>query len=384
MTRIAIAADLHVDDFGTKVDPATGLNARFVDGLQATRYIAEQSVALGAEALVVAGDYTEHKAPAPPRVARILEELRRGPARQIHVRGNHDSERAGRSIVDVLGQVEGWAGVTTSRIEMVEDVAVCVVPFVGKSYLRAQPGMESLDQDKFFQRAREIYLGEARKLFVDAQQLQPRSTILVGHQQLSGGRMSDTQMAFLGDMDLVVDARALQSIGYAAVVFGHVHRGQTVIDDPVCPVVFVGSAHRVDFAEEMEEKSFVLLDVEGGRVKVDRVVIPARRFVTVDAGAWPIEPEHGGPDSSILAGAVVRVLNVPVEDDIASIRRTLEALGAFDIQEIRRRPVSGTAVVGGLSEGLTPSEALVEYFADDVDREVLVERGRQILAEVAA
>jgi exonuclease SbcD len=164
---------------------------------------------------------------------------------------------------------------------LVDDVAVCVIPFLSKSHLRALPAFAAADQDDVFRALSDAYLDLARGAFVLAEQSGAKSAILVGHQQLSGGRMNETQQVFLGDLDIVVDARALAAIGYAAVTFGHVHRGQTVIDDPACPVVFAGSIERVDFAEEAEEKSFLVVDVEDGRATIERIPTPARHMVTV-------------------------------------------------------------------------------------------------------
>jgi DNA repair exonuclease SbcCD nuclease subunit len=379
--KIAISGDLHVDDFGSKVDPGSGLNARFVDALTAARFVASTARELGAEALVIAGDYTERRTPAPPRVARIIDALKAGPDRQIHVRGNHDQERAGQSIVDVLGQVDGWSGFTSPGVELVGDVAVCVIPFLAPSYLRSQAGMETASQGDVYRALAEAYLTIARGQFVAAEALGAKAAILVGHQQLAGGRMSASQQAFLGDLDLVIDARALGSIGYAAVVFGHVHRAQILVDDPACPVLFTGSTHRVDFAEEFDEQSFVLLDVVDGRATVERIPIPARRFVTLTGdgvlGEWAEEEL-----AAAICGSVVRVVDAPT-DQVEEIRSILGTL-PFEVAEIRRRPVQAPESNGGLSETLTAHEALDEYFVDDVDREVLVERGRALLAEVAA
>lgn len=59
----------------------------------------------------MAGDFTEARHPAPWRVSLIAEALREYPGPQVFVRGNHDGERNGRSIVDVLGAMSGqWAG----------------------------------------------------------------------------------------------------------------------------------------------------------------------------------------------------------------------------------------------------------------------------------
>jgi DNA repair protein SbcD/Mre11 len=376
VVRIAIAADLHVDDFGTTIDASTGWNARFEDGIAATRFVATTARELGAHALVIAGDYTEKRSPSPPRVARIREALLEGP-RQIHVRGNHDLERSGRSIVDLLGQTRGWEGFTTPGISLVGGVAVCAIPFLGPSYLRAQPSFEAASPADVYRALGEAYLTIARGLFAQATEAGAEAAILVGHQQLAGGRMNDSQAAFLGDMDLVVDSRALASIGYAAVIFGHVHRAQTVVDDPACPVLFAGSTHRVDFAEELEDKSFLFVDVEEGRVTINPHPIPARRFVTL-AGA-DIE---AGVDAGQVEDAVVRVRDLDPMWDVAALRRELEAAGAFEVQSIAVRRVDAPAATGGMAEGLTAPEALSQYFDGDPDAEVLVERGRGILAEV--
>jgi len=383
VTRLAIAADLHVDDFGTRLDPRTGWNARFEDAIAAVEFIAEAAVQAKVDALIVAGDYTERRSPAPPRVARIRDALALGPARQIHLRGNHDQERSGRSIVDVLGATDGWEGFTAPGIDLIGDVAICAIPFLGPSHLRAQEGFEAATPADVYRALGEAYLDVARGLYARARTAWPDSTpILVGHQQLAGGRMNDAQAAFLGDMDLVVDARALAAIGFAAVIFGHVHRGQVVITDPDCPVLFVGSAHRVDFAEELEEKRFLLLDVNTtGHVvetSIESVAIPARRFVTLRGDG------AAAPGSVDVAGAIVRCLDVPLEVDPAELRRALEELGAVEVIEIRQVRTARPEIVGGLAEGLSAEQALDAWFADDSDRQALVERGRVVLAEIAA
>lgn len=377
MTRIAIAADLHVDDFGTRVD-ASGWNSRFEDGIAAIEFITDSAIDANVDALVVAGDYTEHRAPSPPRVSRIVDALRTGPSRQVHVRGNHDQERSGRSIVDILGAVDHYEGHTRPGISVVGDVAICAIPFLGPSYLRSQPGFEAAAVSDVYAALGEAYLTIARGLYADAHD-RARTRILVGHQQLAGGRMNDSQAAFLGGNDLVVDSRALAAIGFDAVIFGHVHRGQTVVDDPACPVMFVGSSHRVDFAEELEDKRFLVVENAGEQLSIESVSIPARRFVTL-TGA---DLESGIPAGQV-DGAVVRVRDLDPLWDAAALRRELDEAGAFDVQEIRQRRPEASGAAGGLSESLTAPEALEQYFDGDPDREALVKRGRWILEEAVA
>lgn len=382
MTRVAMAADLHVDSYLSRIDPASGLNLRELDFLRTTAWVARRARELECEALVVAGDFTESKVPPKaPRVARIRRALLEGPARQIHIRGNHDSEQAGDSIVTELAATPGWTGHMAPGFEMVGDLAVCVIPFMERKWLRAQEAFHGVADADVYRVLAEQYLVIARGLKVAADTAGARHAILVGHQQLAGGRMNDSQAAFMGDLDLVVDARALSAIGYAAVVFGHVHRGQTVIDEPACPVVFAGSIERVDFAEEAEAKSFLVVDVVDGRATIERVETPARQFVTLRDIGEVLVTEH---PYDHVKDAVVRVLDLDPAADVAAIRANLVAAGAFEIASIAVRRPEATTATGGMSEALAPAAALEAYFAADPDHEVLVERGRQLLQDVAA
>jgi ParB/RepB/Spo0J family partition protein len=79
VTRIAFTADLHVDAYGSRVDPATGLNARLGDYLGTLRFVAERRAARlrGARRR-----RRLHRAPAPGAVARVADprRARDGPA----------------------------------------------------------------------------------------------------------------------------------------------------------------------------------------------------------------------------------------------------------------------------------------------------------------
>jgi DNA repair exonuclease SbcCD nuclease subunit len=392
MTRVAITADLHVDTYGMGRDSETGLDRRELDVLRTVAWVGRTARERGADVLVVAGDFTESKTvtrdgrgPSTGRIDAIRTALTEGPERQIHVRGNHDKLERGRSIVSVLADHEGWSGFDVEPgFEIVGGVAICCIPFLDRAFYRAQPGNETKPESQAFAELGELYLVIARGLYIQAIDAGASAAILVGHQQLPA-ELSDTQRSFLGDVDLVVDPRALSAIGYAAVVFGHVHRAQTIVDDPVCPVLFVGAPERVDFAEEGEDKSFVILDIVDGRATIERIPTPARSFVTLDASAWPQRDDDiGGPREDIFQDAIVRVVNVPPEDDVAAVRRTLENLGAFAVTSIKARPLEVVEAAGGMSESLSAEELLEQDLAEHPDREALVALGRELLAEVAA
>jgi exonuclease SbcD len=388
VTRITFTADLHVDAYGQRVDPATGLNARLVDFLRTTEWVAAEADRRGAAALVVAGDFTERRHPAPWLVSKIRDALAGGPSSQVYLRGNHDGEIAGRSVVSVLddgyeGHDEtGRTGINRpGLISIAFDAVLACIPYLDRHWLRAQPGFETVPDAELFAVLGDQFLTLARGLYAEARRDYPDAgCVLVCHQTLAGATMSETQRAFLGDVSLVVDARALQAIGFEAVVAGHLHRHQVVLPAP-SPVLYPGSIERVDFGEELEPKGFVIADVERGRFEWEFVETPARRFVTLTGDQVLGEMLEDELASSICK-SVVRVVDAPV-DQVEEIRSILGTL-PFEVTEIRRRPVAAPEAAGGMAETLTAEQALDAYFADDVDREVLVERGRALLAEVAA
>lgn len=370
MTRIAFTADLHVDAYGSKVDPDTGLNARLVDYLETLRWVANRAREEGCEVLVVAGDFTERRHPAPWLVSRIRDALSGGPPMQVYLRGNHDGEIGGGSIVTVLSDGDAHIGVSRPAIVAPNaDAVLALIPYLDRHWLRAQPGYTDVSDAQLYAALAEQFLVVARGLYAEARKLhQHAGVVLVCHQTLAGAHMSETQQAFLGDQQVVVSAADLASIGFEAVVAGHLHRHQVLSADPV---LYPGSIERVDFGEEHEAKGFVVADVARGRFDWDFVETPARRFVTLT--------QEGVYD---VAGAIVRGVDLDPQTDLAELRTKLEARGAFDIVSLAHRPVDAPAIAGGLSESLSAEQALSAYFADDPDREALVARGREVLEAV--
>jgi exonuclease SbcD len=372
MTRIAFTADLHVDQYGSKVHAATGLNARLVDYLATVRFVAQAARDRDCEALVVAGDFTERKHVNEWLIRHIQDALSDGPEQQIFLRGNHDAEVAGESIVSVLAEMGAeWRGYARPALDIVGDVALCLIPHLDGRWLRTQAGFESVPPQEINRALAEQYLVLARALYAATENHPlPLKRILVVHQGMSGGAMSETQAAFLGDRSLVVDAAALGAIGFDAIVAGHFHRHQVLSTDPL--TLYTGSVERVDFAEEDEDKGFVVIDTDH-LPAFDWVPTPARRYLTMKAS------ESYSADD--LAGAIVRCHDVDPTQDLASLRTFLEKAGVFDVHDLRQlRPE--TDAVAGMAEDLAPEAALEAYFADDPNAEALVARGREILEAV--
>lgn len=380
MTRIAFTADLHIDAYGSRVDPATGMNARLQDYLRTTRNLAQAARDRDAAALVVAGDFTERKHVNDWLLGYIGDALSDGPRRQILLRGNHDAETAGESKVSVLGRMSpDWSSHTAAPgLDVVGDVVVASIPYLDRHWLRANPSFESVPDADVYRVLADQFLTIAAGLYSQVREYAPdKAAVLVCHQTLAGAAMSESQRAFLGDVSLVVDSRALAAIGFEAVVAGHLHRHQVVVPGER-PVLYAGSIERVDFGEEAETKGFLVADIEPGRFDWEFVPTDARRYVTLRG------PQYlDNPADADVEGAVVRVVDLPPDADAGAVRAALEAAGAFEVTSIASARAEATVADGALSEALAPAAALEEYFAADPQREVLVDRGRELLAEVA-
>lgn len=377
MTRIAFTADIHADEYGSRRDPATGLNARLVDYLGTLTGVAGVA-ANQAVALVVAGDFTERRHPAPWLVSRIRSALAVGPSQQVYLRGNHDGEIAGRSIVSLLD--DGYdeserTGISQPQLVSIDsDAVLACIPYIDRHWLRSQPGFADVPDGELYQLLAAQFMVIARGLYAEAKRDYPDAgVVLVCHQTLAGAHLSESQQAFLGDQQLVVSAADLGAIGFEGIVAGHLHRHQVLSTVP--PILYTGSIERVDFGEEGEAKGFILADVGPGRFEWEFVKTPARRFVTL-RGTDAIPPE--------VHDAIVRGVELDPAVDLIGLRQDLEHAGAFEVTQLTHAPVDAPAIAGGLSESLSAEEALSAYFADDPDAEALVDRGRGILAEVAA
>jgi len=372
MSRLAVLADPHCDDFGSKIDAATGLNARWVDTVGMVRWVANDARERGCDALIVAGDFTEYPRPSPSRVAEIGDALAAFGGPTILARGNHDELRAGRSIVDVLaGARPGWHGFSRPGLTVVGDTAIVVFPYVDRHWLRAEPGMGKLPEGEILGKLAERFLVVAGALYVQASDLLPHQ-VLVVHQGLRGGMVGDSQ-TFLGSQSLEIDTGALGAIGFDAIVAGHYHKHQVISERPL--IAYAGSPYRTDFGEERQAKGYMVVDV-GDATTMEFVETPARRFVTVDYA--PDASEF--PD---VEGAIVRAINVDPSVTTDDVQKAMERAGAWDVDSVTRRRVDAPEIAGGLSETLGPLEALSAYFADDPDAEPLVALGRELLEAAA-
>jgi DNA repair exonuclease SbcCD nuclease subunit len=129
--------------------------------------------------------------------------------------------------------------------------------------------------------------------------------------------------------------------GFAAVLAGHIHRGQLLAEDlsgrPLpAPVIYPGSVERTAFAERLEEKGYVLAefgpskDGRGKLLKAHFIPLPTRPMMSFVL-----------PEDIVDGGAVRRFLRrrLGALDQHAVVRIQVRGPMPREVQEVLSAPV---------------------------------------------
>lgn len=403
-------ADSHVGvELYGRPDPASGLNTRLIDFGRALDQIADAAVDEEVDLVVFAGDAYRSREPNPTHqreFARRILRISRSGIPVYLLAGNHDmSTAAGRATsVDIFETLE------------VPNVSICREP--STKTITTRSGPIQVVGAPWFSRQRLISREEGRKLdpreldqriveaitgFVAsaANRLEPGlPAILVSHLTALGARYGSERSITVGD-DPIIPISSLALPRFSYVALGHIHRHQSVNDDP--PVVYSGSIERVDFGEESEEKGYVLAEIGDGGTGWEFRPLPARKFVTVRAEIKPASKRTKAGDQLTPTDQVLEAVRAKDIDDAVvrvQLRLDAEAERQIDYQAIRRtlsgcfynagvsRQLMGddrVAVAGASLEDLTPVDALDMYLRSrstpSRHRQALLERAKQLLGE---
>ncbi len=119
--------------------------------------------------------------------------------------------------------------------------------------------------------------------------------LLCLHQAVEGGRAGFHDHVFRGGEE-TVRARDLPR-GFAAILSGHLHRAQTLIQDLAgrrlpAPVLYPGSIERTSFAEREERKGYLVLELAAGP---EGGALVGCRFVELPTRPLSSPPPRGTP-----------------------------------------------------------------------------------------
>lgn len=382
MIKVIHFSDVHlgVENYG-QFDPDSGLSLRLTDFMRAIDQVVQTAIDQDADLIVFAGDAYKTRDPSPTyqrEFARRIRRLSQAGLPTVLVAGNHDMPNAvGRAhTLEIFGtlEVENVHVARNPDIFSIKTrhglVQVGVLPWIVRSGILARDG----HKNKSLQEVTQEMLGHVELILNGESGLVARLKpdvphILVAHGTVQGAVYGSERSVMLG-YDLVLPLHLLKNPAWDYVALGHIHRHQSLEGERFPPVVYAGSVERIDFGEELEDKGFVIAEVERGSCSWQFHQLPARSFVTIRVNADDADPTMQIIEKikrAKIKDAVVRVIAQTTAERNALIneKEILKSLReAFYVAGIVRNVNHPERLrLGGRGDiaGLTPMEIVERY-----------------------
>ncbi|OGI18648.1 MAG: hypothetical protein A3B68_01330 [Candidatus Melainabacteria bacterium RIFCSPHIGHO2_02_FULL_34_12] len=402
--KIVHFSDLH---FGSgerygNINPESGLNKRFEDFISALDKPVNFAIDNNVDLVLFTGDTYKHATPEPvyqKEFAKRIKKLSLSKIPTVLLVGNHDIlyRIDGSDALDIYSTL-GIDNVTVfNRIELknIETkngiVQVIALPHITKSRLLTKEEYRNLSTKE-----QDGLMIEKVKHAITAcfEKLNPElPSILIGHGTIESAKFGSEQDLSIGKvlsypLGLFADA----PVDYVG--FGHIHRHQILKkSNPL--ILYAGSLERVDFGEEEEEKGFISLELEKGKVNHKFNTTNPRKFLTIDQDLTLSTNPHGDLEDTILKNkindAIVRVIYKINEEDYdrvnqQKIKLLLQSAFAFTVYaDIKHK--DRTYRIDDLDASLisNPILALEKYLFDfsEDDKKILFEKAKLIIDSVA-
>jgi DNA repair exonuclease SbcCD nuclease subunit len=341
MTRIAVAADLHLRLSGPRAAECERCMAWLRDDLVAQR----------PDLIVIAGDFYHQRAtPAEERFAQqwLCDVVAGAECDVVLVRGNHDDVDQ----LDVLGATFTSPGRVLAYSYPDRPIGflskagiyVSLLPWPQLGHLAAAMVPQASIADR---------RDGARAALIDVLRgFQPTDSaaphLLICHANILGAAVDSGQPVVGGD-ELAVGVSDLMEAHPGAILSGHIHAGQRMEADVPCH--YVGSLFRGSFGESVGDKGYIIaewgpvLEHDGSGWSFEFRGGPARRMLLVSC-AWKdgqLDGDEVDPEECQDAEIRLRVEFTSDEREAAraaaaGVKRTLEEAGAFSII-VEERPV---------------------------------------------
>ncbi|MBM3124986.1 MAG: exonuclease SbcCD subunit D [Chloroflexi bacterium] len=397
-------ADAHIDmaNYG-RHDPQSGLPFRVLDFLKSLDIIVDTAISKKVDLVLFAGDAYKDRSPAPTfqrewgkRIIRLS--LAKIPT--LLLVGNHDiSPAAGRANAvqefDTL-QVPYVRVLNKPQLLTPKDLwdlplQVIALPWIARSGLMASTG--ETNSTEAISRIEDNVSGLVEQYLVEAEPSLP--IVFTAHASVEGARYGGERLVMLGN-DLVLSGSLVRNPRFSYVALGHIHKPQDLNQGGQPPVIYPGSIERVDFGEAMDEKYFILAEIESARdTKVEWIKI---------AGIRPfIDRQTVLQSSERVTEALITALPSPEEMTEAIVRLTVEyprewdslidetalrvhAREAFEFHLVKRPKLDARVRIpeGQAVSSLSPLDLLDQYWRamkmeNEAEIEVLQNLAREVI-----
>ena len=291
MIKILHLSDIHMGSGFShgRTNPETGLNTRLEDFVATLGRCIDRAIAEPVDLVLFGGDAFPDATPAPFVKQAFAKEFRRlvdAKIPTVLLVGNHDQHSQGQGgaslgiyrTLGVPGFVVGDRLETHTIYTQNGEIQVITLPWLTRSALLTRPETEGLSlsevNDLLIDRLKVAMEGLIRRL--DPQ----LPTVLLAHLMADKASLGAERFLAVGKgFNIPLSLLIRPCFDYVAL--GHVHKHQNLNPSNDPPIIYPGSIERVDFSEEKEEKGFVLLELEKGRVKWEFCALPVRSFCTI-------------------------------------------------------------------------------------------------------
>jgi exonuclease SbcD len=387
MIKILHLSDIHMGSGFShgRINPDTGLNTRLEDFVNTLAKCIDHAISEPVDLVLFGGDAFPDATPPPYVQQAFASQFRRLVDAEIPtvlLVGNHDQHSQGQGgaslcIYRTLG-VPGFVVGDTIHTHPIPTrnglVQVITLPWLTRSTLLTRPETEGLAlaeiNELLTQRLDPVLEAEIRRLDPSV------PTVLLAHLMADRANLGAERFLAVGK-GFTIPLSLLTRPCFDYVALGHVHRHQNLNPSNDPPVIYPGSIERVDFSEEKEDKGYVLIELERGRVQWQFCPLPVRTFRTIE-----VDVSHAADPQEVLLKAigkkdikeaVVRLIYKLRSEQLDSIDNTAVHQSLSDAHSYTIRPELVSQLARprlpelGVGSSINPMDALKTYLDNRED-----------------
>ena len=310
MRKIAIVADLHLNNnsYGKVMDD--GLPLKIHDNIVALRFFVSQCLAKRVDRVVIVGDLYENSAPT-SKIRRLLNaEIQQLIDHKIEVFalvGNHDICMEHHALEPMKGWNERLKIVEEAGSEIIDNGSMNQIAFI---YI---PHTKEIENKKY------TFRDYVSKIQSKISVLKDKRIILFGHFPVAGAMMNDH---CVNKDDRNVSVEDLVSLNLEACFLGDYHKRQKLSKEG--NIWYVGDLERQNFSEENQEKGFCIYDLDTR--DLEWINYPARKMITISGN--DAEEILSKIESSDLSDAVVKVKVAGNEEEYFEVQQKFNEIAS--------------------------------------------------------
>ncbi|MDJ0734394.1 MAG: exonuclease SbcCD subunit D [Nostocaceae cyanobacterium] len=292
MVKILHLSDIHMGSGFShgRINPENGLNTRLEDFVNTLSRCIDRALTEPVDMVLFGGDAFPDATPPPYVQEAFASQFRRlvdANIPTVLLVGNHDQHSQGQGgaslcIYRTLG-VPGFVvgdTLTTHHIQTANgSVQVMTLPWLTRSTLMTRQETEGISlaevNQLLIERLRVVLEAEIRRLNPEI------PTVLLAHLMTDNASFGAERFLAVGK-GFTIPLSLLTRPCFDYVALGHVHRHQNLNKSNNPPIIYPGSIERVDFSEEKEDKGYVMIELEKGKVKWEFCTLSVRSFRTIE------------------------------------------------------------------------------------------------------